>query len=97
MIHGPHEQRCVRALVQGRVQGVGFRWFVRNAARERALAGWVRNRFDGSVELEIQGRARDLESLFDALRRGPGSARVDRIDTEDLPLDRNRSGFEIKF
>ncbi len=97
MIPGPHEQKCVRALVRGRVQGVGFRWFVRNAARERGLIGWVRNRFDGSVELEVQGRARDLDSMFDELRRGPGSARVDGIDAEDRPLDRNRIGFEIRF
>ena len=69
----------VRLLVSGRVQGVGFRWFVREAARRHRLAGWVRNRPDGSVELEVSGEDGAYGQFLDALREGPPGARVDDV------------------
>jgi acylphosphatase len=81
----------VRLMVSGRVQGVGFRWFVRESAREHRLAGWVRNRPDGNVELEASGEEGSVRELIEALRRGPPGARVDDVremvtnQTDSLP------------
>jgi acylphosphatase len=81
----------VRLVVSGRVQGVGFRWFVREAARQHRLAGWVRNRPDGSVELEASGDDGAFRQFVEEIREGPPGARVDEIrelssnQTEMLP------------
>lgn len=69
----------VRLLVSGRVQGVGFRWFVREAARQHRLAGWVRNRPDGSVELEASGDDTGFRQFIEIIRQGPPGARVDDV------------------
>ena len=66
-------------LVQGRVQGVGFRWFVHREASELALRGWVRNTEEGDVEVVASGSAEDLDELRRSLRRGPRGSRVDRL------------------
>jgi acylphosphatase len=68
-----------RLVVSGRVQGVGFRWFVREAARQHRLAGWVRNRPDGSVELEASGEEAEFREFVAELREGPPGARVDDV------------------
>ena len=66
-------------LIKGRVQGVGFRWFVHREASELALRGWVRNTEDGDVEVVASGTADDLAELRESLRRGPRGSRVDRV------------------
>jgi acylphosphatase len=66
--------------VTGRVQGVGFRWFVRERADALGLSGWVKNRSDGSVELLVSGDAAASEQFLAAVRRGPPHARVDAIE-----------------
>jgi len=66
-------------LVQGRVQGVGFRWFVHREASELDLRGWVRNTEDGDVEVVAAGSAEDLDELRQSLRRGPRGSRVDHL------------------
>jgi acylphosphatase len=66
-------------LVQGRVQGVGFRWFVHREASELDLRGWVRNTEDGEVEVVASGSQADLAELRATLRRGPRGSRVDRL------------------
>jgi len=66
--------------ITGRVQGVGFRWFVRERADALGLAGWVKNRSDGSVELLVSGDALASEQFLAAVRRGPPHARVDAIE-----------------
>lgn len=81
-----------RYVVSGRVQGVGFRAFVAEAARERGLAGWVRNLADGRVEAHAEGDAAALDSLAEALARGPLLARVDRVQQEPAAPE-GRSGF----
>lgn len=66
-------------LIQGRVQGVGFRWFVHREASELELRGWVRNTEDGDVEVVASGSVEDLAELRTSLRRGPRGSRVDRL------------------
>lgn len=66
-------------LIQGRVQGVGFRWFVHREASELDLRGWVRNTEDGDVEVVASGDPGDLSELRASLKRGPRGSRVDRV------------------
>ena len=66
----------VRWEVIGRVQGVGFRWFVRQQARRWGVRGWVRNRPDGSVEIAAAGTREALDGLLAAVHRGPPGAEV---------------------
>ena len=68
-----------RYVVRGRVQGVGFRWFVDHEARQLGLAGWVRNNFDGTVEVLAIGNQQQLAELGRKLRQGPRAARVDDV------------------
>ena len=65
--------------VEGRVQGVGFRWFVRETAVGLGLVGWVRNLADGSVEVSAAGEPAAVDALRDRLAAGPPRARVDRL------------------
>ncbi len=74
-----------RYIVSGRVQGVGFRWFVDHEARSLGLAGWVRNNIDGKVEVLAMGTAFQLAALEKKLRQGPRAARVD--DVRELPAE----------
>lgn len=85
-------------LVQGRVQGVGFRWFVHREARELDLRGWVRNTEDGDVEVVAAGSAEDLSDLRESLRRGPRGSRVDRIIEHHLDEKegKNLGSFQIE-
>ncbi len=66
-------------LIQGRVQGVGFRWFVHREASELDLCGWVRNTEDGDVEVVASGTAEDIAELRASLKKGPRGSRVDRV------------------
>ena len=79
----------VRLRVEGRVQGVGFRWFVREAARRADVAGTVRNLPDGSVEIDVEGPPEALAALEQAARDGPPGARVAAVRRvePDGPLD----------
>jgi acylphosphatase len=73
----------LHAVVRGRVQGVGFRWFVRERARRLGIRGWVRNRVDGCVEVAAAGEPESLEQLRKSLSEGPSGAHVSAVD--DLP------------
>jgi len=70
-------------IVRGRVQGVGYRAFVEREALRRGIEGWVRNRRDGSVEAVFSGALEKVDAVVEACRRGPYSARVERIDQRD--------------
>lgn len=72
----------LHAIVEGRVQGVGFRAFVIDRATALGLAGWVRNRWDGTVELVAEGERADLERLLSAVRRGPPAAFVSNVKAD---------------
>lgn len=71
-------------LVKGRVQGVGFRWFVHREAAALELHGWVRNTESGHVEVLARGEEKQLQDLEAALRRGSRGSRVDAIEKRDL-------------
>ncbi|MGD0761436.1 MAG: acylphosphatase [Candidatus Sulfotelmatobacter sp.] len=72
-----------RFLVRGRVQGVGFRWFVEREAHILGIAGWVRNNADGGVEILAQGTHDQLVALRSRLREGPRAARVDNVEESE--------------
>jgi acylphosphatase len=65
--------------IRGRVQGVGYRYFVEREAQSHDLEGWVRNRRDGSVEAVFSGPAEAVTAMIEECRRGPSSARVDAV------------------
>jgi acylphosphatase len=77
-----------RYVVRGRVQGVGFRWFVEREAHMLGVAGWVRNNSDGSVEVLAIGTRDQLSGLRSRLRQGPRAARVDDVEeSESKPVE----------
>jgi acylphosphatase len=85
-------------LVKGRVQGVGFRWFVHREAEPLGLKGWVRNTEDGHVEVVAAGEPEELETLAQALRRGSLGSRVDAVIEHELePQEGDKLGsFHIE-
>ena len=85
-----------RFVVRGRVQGVGFRWFVEREAHLLALAGWVRNNADGSVEVLAQGTRDQLLGLRSRLRQGPRAARVDDVEESEVGPVAGLSSFRIE-
>ena len=86
-------QRCV---VRGRVQGVGFRWFVTRNAADLGVRGTVRNQGDGSVEAVLQADAPEpVESLIARLRSGPAAARVEGVDCETVSDEIRFERFEV--
>jgi len=84
-----------RVRVEGRVQGVAFRAATREQARAHGLAGWVRNRADGSVEAVFEGAPAAVEALLAWCRAGPRLARVARVEIEDEAPE-GLAGFEIR-
>jgi acylphosphatase len=85
-----------RFVVRGRVQGVGFRWFVEREAHLLALSGWVRNNADGSVEVLAQGTRDQLWGLRSRLRQGPRAARVDDVEESEVGPVAGLSSFRIE-
>jgi len=82
--------------VHGRVQGVGFRWYVVREARALGVRGWVRNRPDGSVEAEGEGSRGALEDWIESVRRGPSAARVTGVETTWSDGSPRHRGFDVK-
>jgi acylphosphatase len=85
-----------RFLVRGRVQGVGFRWFVEREAHMLGIAGWVRNNSDGSVEVLAMGTRDQLLGLRSRLRQGPRAARVDEVEEVEAKPVEGLSSFRIE-
>jgi len=83
----------VRAIIQGRVQGVWYRGWTVEQARRRGLDGWVRNRADGTVEALFAGKREAVEAMLAACRKGPPAAQVTDIRTEPAE-DPGPAGFE---
>lgn len=88
----PDSASCRRLTIHGLVQGVGFRASLEREARRRALAGWVRNRVDGTVEAVVAGDPAAVDELVRWAARGPAAARVARVDVE--PASGDFAGFE---
>jgi acylphosphatase len=85
-----------RFNIRGRVQGVGFRWFVEREAHILAIAGWVRNNPDGTVEVLAQGTRDQLSGLHSRLREGPRAARVDSVEVSDENPVAGLTSFRIE-
>jgi acylphosphatase len=84
-----------RYLISGRVQGVGFRWFVEREAATLGVSGWVRNREDGRVEVMATGTREQLNALYARLRQGPRAARIEEVAVSPAPfLDTHSFGIE---
>ena len=93
----PAAQERLAATVRGRVQGVGFRFFVEDRARDLGLAGYTRNLPDGrTVEVVAEGGRAALERLVAALRQGPPGSYVERVDTAWEPATGESRGFGIR-
>ena len=83
-----------RAVISGSVQGVGFRFFAERAAREAGVAGWVRNRPDGTVETLVEGREEAVARYLERVRSGPGGSRVTKFLEEETAVT-GLASFEI--
>ena len=86
----------LHSIVEGYVQGVGFRYFVVETALSLGITGWVRNRFDGSVEVLAEGEQKPLNELIQALHRGPRSSRVFNVSEEWQTATGEFSGFRVR-
>jgi acylphosphatase len=84
-----------RTRVRGHVQGVGFRWYAKEHAREIGLAGWVQNLPDGSVEAWLEGAPATVEAMIAWLRHGPPAARVETVDVSEVEPS-GASRFEVR-
>jgi acylphosphatase len=85
-----------RFLVRGRVQGVGFRWFVEREAQILQIAGWVRNNHDGSVEVLAMGTLEQLAGLRSRLQEGPRAARVDDVEESEAKPVAGLNSFQVQ-
>ncbi len=88
--------RRFRARVEGRVQGVGFRYFVAQKAEEYGVKGWVRNRWDGTVEIEAEGDVEQLNRFSLAVRKGPRGAFVSDLHVDWGETEGEFKKFEIR-
>ena len=85
-----------RFVVRGRVQGVGFRWFVEREAHILKIAGWVRNNPDGTVEVLAMGTRDQLAGLRSRLQEGPRAARVDHVEESDAEAVARLNSFQVR-
>jgi acylphosphatase len=85
----------LHATIEGYVQGVSFRYFVTQAANNLRVTGWVRNRYDGSVEVFAEGSRSSLDKLLAELRKGPPSAIVTKLEHEWLPATSEFLDFKV--
>lgn len=91
------EQIELHAVVHGRVQGVGFRYFVVHKAQALGLHGYARNESNGDVEVVAQGDRTVLERLLLHLQRGPSAAEVERVDTTWRERTEHIRGFHVRW
>jgi acylphosphatase len=84
-----------RFIVKGRVQRVGFRYFVDDVAHRERILGYVRNRHDGTVEVVAEGDADAMQRFETAVRRGPAGARVEDVETTDLEPTNRFNSFSV--
>lgn len=82
-------------IFNGRVQGVGFRYRATYAARGLGVTGWVKNNWDGSVEMEAQGTETQIHQMLMLLNKD-SYIRIDGMDTKELPLEEDERGFHVR-
>jgi len=88
---------CAKQItVHGRVQGVGFRYFVQHVGNRLGLNGDVRNCPDSTVEIVVEGDARKMVEFIRQVRQGPSLARIERVDVLDVPVKGTYSSFSIE-
>jgi acylphosphatase len=90
------DRRRFKAEITGDVQGVGFRFFAERHGRQLGLEGYVRNRYDGAVEVEAEGSGSALEQFLTQLRRGPRAARVEDLRVSWLPYRGDLGPFGVR-
>jgi acylphosphatase len=91
------DRKRVRVLIEGRVQGVLFRDSTRTRAQSLGVTGWVRNRFEGSVEAVFEGEAEAVDTLVRWCEQGPRFARVERVTVTPEPFRGEFSDFQIRW
>ncbi|MDB5572376.1 MAG: acylphosphatase [Hyphomicrobiales bacterium] len=89
--------RIIRAVITGRVQGVGYRAWTQREAVARDLAGWVRNRQDGSVEAVFAGDPDPVAAMAESLLRGPHGSRVTGVEIRDADRSSLNATFGVRF
>lgn len=92
----PSEGARLEATARGRVQGVGFRYFILRRGMELGLTGWVSNESDGSVRCIAEGPRDDLDALLEAMERGPAGALVERVHATWGPATGTLRSFGIR-
>ena len=85
-----------RYIVHGRVQGVGFRYYVQSEAQQLGLGGWVRNNINGTVEVQAIGSREQLSRFHERLRKGPRAARVDNVEVFPDEPSQDAKTFRIE-
>ena len=83
-------------LITGRVQGVGFRFYMQRKARELGINGWVRNRRDGTVEALVQGDEASVQHILEWCRHGPAASSVTELGTREVDADSALLTFEVR-
>lgn len=90
------EKERYHIVVEGRVQGVGFRFFVHSIAIRYDLTGWVRNLYDGTVEMEVQGSTLGIEKFISDVKQGNRFVRVDELTMDEIPI-KEESDFRVIY
>ena len=92
-------ENAVRLFVNvvGRVQGVGFRMFVRQTALAMKVTGWVKNESDGSVSMEIQAEPQVLDALIERLKKGNGFSKILKLESKSLEVVKGERKFVINY
>lgn len=87
----------VRVIISGRVQGVGFRWWVQKQAQNLKLSGWIKNLDDGRVELVMQGKKNNLNLLLESIKHGPRFSEVEEVNVSWEEEKNEFEGFKILY
>jgi len=89
-------KKAYNILIQGRVQGVGFRWFAQQNAQQFGLQGYVENLHNGDVEVFVQGSEESLQQFIAKLKVGPSFANVTNFNISDTEVDNSFNQFKVK-
>ena len=87
----------IYAVVQGQVQGVGFRWFVQSLANSLQITCWIRNMENGMVEMELQGETAALHQLLSRIRRGDRFIHVENLSCKPIPTQLKEKRFTVRY